>query len=718
MIKSFRCLLRRASWGTLGVVGFIGSLSAQDKTTFTDPVLPLVEQQCAKCHNPDTKKGDLDLTSHSGVLKGGGTGPVVVPGNFDASKLIKALTHAEEPFMPPNKPPLAEKELAVFKKWITGGLLETSGSKAIAAARPSVDLTLKVSDNGKPAGPPPMPKELSIEPFTHTPRSDAIHGLAASPWAPLVAIAGQKQILLYNTTNLNLLGILPFTEGQPFEVKFSRSGKLLLAGGGHGAKSGKVVLWNVETGGRVTTVGNEYDSILTADLSPDQTKVALGGPDRLIKIHSTKTGELQHKIKKHTDWVTAVAFSPNGAMLATADRNGGVTVWDADNGQELFTTPGHKAGVTALSWRVDSRVLASSSEDGTIKLWESSEGRQAKTWNAHSGGALWVAYSRDGRLVSCGRDGAVISWNAEGNKLKSYPFSGEMALRCAWSDDLSRIIAADFTGAAAVWDSKDGGRLGTLETNPKPLAERIDAVRKRLAEIATRGDQPSPALAVAKAAFEKLTAETQTATLAAGRNKADFEAKAKEVVRLKELAARPNPAADVAPKLAAARATREKARAAKTAAADALEIATQRAAAAKVRIDRLNSQDPKAELAAAEADLQRLVAAQSLAVVSKLREAVLARQRDAAALQSAIEGKQEEIARLTTEARAAKDSTSKSSLKKALKAAQTEASAMSRQLKKASAEAALEQARLDELVREHELHKNGPTTDRAAAGGS
>ena len=66
------------------------------------------------------------------------------------------------------------------------------------------------------------------------------------------------------------------------------------------------------------TVGEEYDTVLAADISPDQTKIALGGPDRLVKIYSTATGELLHKMKKHTDWVTAVAFSPNGELLASA----------------------------------------------------------------------------------------------------------------------------------------------------------------------------------------------------------------------------------------------------------------------------------------------------------------------------------------------------------------------------------------------------------------
>ena len=154
---------------------------------------------------------------------------MLVSGNLDGSKLWKAITHAEEPTMPPNRPKLADKELEVFKKWILGGLLETAGGKAIAAAAPAVDLTLKADTVGKPDGPPPMPKDLPLEPVVHTARMNAITGLAASPWAPLIAVAGQKQVLLFQGDTLAPLGILPFTEGQPVEVKFSRSGQVLLA---------------------------------------------------------------------------------------------------------------------------------------------------------------------------------------------------------------------------------------------------------------------------------------------------------------------------------------------------------------------------------------------------------------------------------------------------------------------------------------------------------
>src|ERR1700758_1856593 len=114
---------------------------AEEKVTYQDQILPLIEANCSKCHNADKKKADLDLTSYQGALKGSGSGAVLVSGNPDGSKLWKAITHAEDPTMPPNRPKLADKDLETFRKWILGGLLETAGGKAIAATAPTVDLT-------------------------------------------------------------------------------------------------------------------------------------------------------------------------------------------------------------------------------------------------------------------------------------------------------------------------------------------------------------------------------------------------------------------------------------------------------------------------------------------------------------------------------------------------------------------------------------------------
>jgi hypothetical protein len=454
-----------------------------DKVNYTDQVAPLVEANCSKCHNSDKKKADLDLTSYQGALKGSGSGPVLASGNLDGSKLWKAVTHAEEPFMPPNRPKLGDKELEVFKQWILGGLLENAGGKAVAAAKAGFDLTLSPDQLAKPDGPPPMPEDLPLDSVVHTTHMRAITGLAASPWAPLVAVAGQKQVLLFHSGTLELLGILPFDEGEPVDLKFSRNGKLLLAAGGRGAKSGRMVVWHIITGEHLMTLGKEYDTVLAADIRPDQSMAALGGPSRLVKLYSTKTGELQHTLKKHTDWVTAVGFSPNGQILATADRNGGISLWDPDSAQELFTLAGHKSAVTGLSWRSDSKFLASSSEDGKVKLWEMQEGKQVKDWTAHGPGVLNVSYAPDGLLVTCGRDNTIVLWDGSGGKKSSFEFFGDIPLRAVFSADSSRVIATDFGGRCAVWATADSKRVGELDPNPLPLAGQVVAARKRLSEL-------------------------------------------------------------------------------------------------------------------------------------------------------------------------------------------------------------------------------------------
>jgi WD40 repeat protein len=380
--------------------------------------------------------------------------------------------------MPPNRPKLADKDLEVIKKWISGGLLENPSGKAVAAAKPNVDLTLQADTTRRPEGPPPMPtKPLPLRPIVSTTHLTAITGLASSPWAPLIAVAGQKQVLLFNSDTLALLGILPFTEGQPVSLKFSRNGKLLLASGGRAAKSGRVMVWDVQSGSQLMTLGNDYDTVLSADIRPDQSQVAMGGPGRLVKIFSTKDGELQHKIKKHTDWVTAEAFSPNGQMLASADRNGGISIWDPDNGQELFTLAGHKSAVTALSWRGDSKLLASSSEDGTIKLWETKEGKQAKNWAAPGNGARWVNYSHDGRLVSCGRDNIITIWNASGARERNLEGSCDLPLCATFSHDDKRIFVSDFSGHIGVWNAADGKRIGHLDANPTSAARNVASAK-------------------------------------------------------------------------------------------------------------------------------------------------------------------------------------------------------------------------------------------------
>ncbi len=611
-------------------LGTSATVWGQEKITFQDHVLPLVEANCAKCHNADKKKGDLDLTSYSGALAGGASGKVIVPGDADASQLVKVITHAAEPTMPPNRGKMADKEVAVFKKWIAGGLLETLNSKAVAG-KPTVDLSIGSGAIGKPEGPPPMPGDMLLEPVVSTKRATAITGLAASPWAPLLAVTGQKQVVLYHSDTLELLGVLPFKDEesyQPEDIKFSRNGKLLVVGGGHAAKAGRVMVFDVTTGERIITVGSgqEFDSALGADINPDQSKIVFGGPSRMVKIFSTKDGSVLFKMKKHTDWVTAAAFSPNGEWLASADRNGGIVIWDADNGLEVHTLAGHKSAVTALSWRFDSKLIASVSEDGSAKVWEMQEGKQARTWNPHPSGALSISYTHDGRVVTCGRDNQVTTWSADGTKLKSFEFTNELPVRATFTHDGSRIVATDWTGDVTVWDTKTGKRVGELAANPPTIAEQLAAVQSRLSELQSGGGKPSAAALAAQAELATVQKELDAAQTVLAKAKADLAPKETESANLKTQAAQKSTPALEA-RLKTAREVRNAARLAVTNAVTLLDAKTALLTAAQKKAGDHQPVDPTEEIVALKIRLAKLKAGQIYAHLYYAKESIAAKKR-------------------------------------------------------------------------------------------
>jgi hypothetical protein len=451
-----------------------------EKITYEDHVLPILRDHCLKCHNPDKLKGDLDLSSYAAAVKGGGSGATLSPGDPDGSLLLRTVLQVEEPSMPPNSR-LPEREVAVLRRWIEGGLLQGRNSRALTPSRPSVELAAGLAP-GRPEGPPPLPEGLSLEPGVVGVAAPAITALAHSPWAPLVALSGARQVVLYRSDTFAVAGVLPFPEGLICDLKFSRNGRLLLAAGGRGGHSGHVAVWEVVSGRRILTVGDQFDSVLAADLSADQRWLALGGPDRVLKIYRTSDGGLEHRIRRHTDWITAVEFSPDGRLLASGDRTGGVFVREADSGQELFSLAGHRGPISALSWRPDGAGLISASEDGTIKFWQAAEGAAIRSINAHPGGVLFARFAMDGRLVSGGRDNKVILADANGRSQRTLAFGGDLPARGAVTDSGRRIFAGDWRGRVVVWDSDSGALVDELDAHLLPLARRMEAGRRRWEE--------------------------------------------------------------------------------------------------------------------------------------------------------------------------------------------------------------------------------------------
>jgi hypothetical protein len=419
------------------------------------------------------------LSSIEGIRSGAATGPAVVSGSPDESPIYTLAAHLDTPKMPPNNPKMPQREIDLIRRWIEGGLVERNTDSKPARQLPS---------NQSPAARPPAkvaataavvstataaPDGAAIAGvvIARLPRPTPITALAVSPTAPLVAVSGRKQVVVFRWTDRSALKAFAFPEGDVFALRFSRDGELLVAGGGVGGLSGKVVGFEVATGKRLFELGDERDVVLALDISPDKSLVALGGPGRAVKIFRIAGGELLATLRKHTDWILSLAFSPEGLLLASGDRFGGLQIWEAESGKEFHTLRGHVGAVNALGWSADSERLVSAGQDGSLRFWDMHEGAQRARWEGGVGGILAVEFDSAGRVVCGGRDRKLAVWENPEDKRQQMSMPDEV-IKLGVTHDSSHVVAGDAGGNVAVFAIASGQLAGTLSL---PLAPTISA---------------------------------------------------------------------------------------------------------------------------------------------------------------------------------------------------------------------------------------------------
>lgn len=478
---------------------------ATDSAVTYDQVRPVFRKHCVTCHNSDRPRGDLDLSSFGAIKSGSGSGPVAIAAKPDESLLYTVTAHLEEPSMPPNKPKIPQREIDLIRRWIDGGMPERGGEGA-SPGRPDASPGVAVASTTLTASAPLL---TAVAPL---PRPTAATALAISPAAPLVAVSGLRQVVLFSLESRKPLKAFPFPEGDVFSLTFSRDGELLLIGGGIGGLSGKVVCVEVASGQRVFDLGDESDAVLAADMTADRRLVALGGPGRTVKVFRTADGQQTATLRKHTDWILSVAFSPDGLLLASGDRFGGVQVWEAESGKEFYTLRGHSGPVNALRWATDGQRLLSGGQDGTARWWDLHRGKQVAEWSAQKGGVLDLALLPENKVLAGGRAKSLIRWDAPETNSASTPLGDEIVKLAATSDG-STVVAALINGEIVVVSQPDGKLVGSLS-----LPVDASLIRQSRPIERTPARSANPELAASEAVARRMAAElsvTQEAVAAA-----------------------------------------------------------------------------------------------------------------------------------------------------------------------------------------------------------
>jgi len=304
-------------------------------------------------------------------------------------------------------------------------------------------------------------------------------------------------------------------------VGFGRDG--IVAGG---SAAGKSWLWNSATGEQ-TPVRSRLHEVTVMAFNPDGTKLVAGGDKGEIELWDAVKRRSIKAWDKHGGRIDVLTFSPNG-VVATGARDGRVALRDTRTGKgRLLPSRGDFTDesddgrrVTALAFNPDGTVLADGGPNGIVRLWSARTGKAVTSFPAARGAVSALAYSPDGAiLAAAGSDGTVGLWDTatlrhivtlaghptvttlvfspDGTMLAS---GGDMAR--LWDNPIGRRVAASAGGPAAelrrrdIALSADGGVLAlagaeksgiavsdTGNQNPKAVvtAEPGSAVRPPLA---------------------------------------------------------------------------------------------------------------------------------------------------------------------------------------------------------------------------------------------
>jgi cytochrome c553 len=113
---------------------------------FEKQVRPLLVKSCHQCHGPDKKKGGLRLDSRAALLAGGDSGPAVVPGQPDKSRLVQAVRYSGDDLRMPPKGKLSDDQVAVLAAWVKMGAPWPEASTAVRPAAPASSFKVTAKD--------------------------------------------------------------------------------------------------------------------------------------------------------------------------------------------------------------------------------------------------------------------------------------------------------------------------------------------------------------------------------------------------------------------------------------------------------------------------------------------------------------------------------------------------------------------------------------------
>jgi len=253
--------------------------------------------------------------------------------------------------------------------------------------------------------------------------------------------------------------------GEIYSVAFSPDGKRLAAGGNYSA----VCIWNLSTNKTMDIPLPDNVTILSVAFSPDGKMLAAANNTvktstviNTVMIWNASTGDLmlQTSPMMHSDKIHTIAFSPDGALLATGCRDAKAKILNASTGSELIVLDHGNSVVETVAFSPDGKRLATAcNDDNTFRIWDLSSQRVLAR-GEHDSWIRDIAFSPDGRWVAtASNDGTAIVWDLSNGEACLNYLDSVSAI--AFSPDGTKFASASNDSTAMVWNLS----TGTLQFN-------------------------------------------------------------------------------------------------------------------------------------------------------------------------------------------------------------------------------------------------------------
>lgn len=243
------------------------------------------------------------------------------------------------------------------------------------------------------------------------------------------------------------------------------AGPALLASGA--VDDTTIRLWDARTGALLQELRGHTGWIRSLAFSPDGALLASASVDTTIRLWDVQRGALVGSMEGHTDWLSGIAFSPDGALLASTSRDGSVRLWDiaarAERPDFAYAVPpapgtATRYWTTGVAFNPNGAQIAIGSTDARIYLLNGRSGAIERVLEGHTGLIAYrgLGFSPDGTLLaSASTDGTVRIWNPNtGAERARVRRPGLQALSIGWSADGARLaISSDTSGEVLVWDA-------------------------------------------------------------------------------------------------------------------------------------------------------------------------------------------------------------------------------------------------------------------------